>query len=207
VKLGDSNVIPGKLSTKTRIPDHHQCYVSTRLATATVDKSLKSNIDNPISVSSPAVPSVAKSVTYATPEATTISQSPTFDDQGLESLTSTPLLDKVVSVLPITNPCVNPTLQIPATTDTSKGVNKSNDQLLDEMMSSERGDCSPMPDLFIEDDIPVLPKQKPDRTSHAIPLFPKPVEIVAGSRRQPNRAAKCQLYTFLMNQKLKRYKG
>ena len=45
---------------------------------------------------------------------------------------------------------------IPATSDTSKVVNKSDDQLWDEMMSSERGECSPIPGLFIDDDTHVL---------------------------------------------------
>jgi hypothetical protein len=75
------------------------------------------------------------------------------------------------------------------------------------MMSSERGDCSPIPDLFIEDDTHVLHKQKPDRTSHAIPLFPKPIDLVAGSRRQPNRAAKMSAVHLSDETKLKRYTG
>jgi hypothetical protein len=60
VNLEDSNLIPGKVSIKTRIPNHHQFYVSTRLANVTVDKPFKTNIDNPISVPTTVVPSVAK---------------------------------------------------------------------------------------------------------------------------------------------------
>jgi hypothetical protein len=126
---------------------------------------------------------------YATPEVTITSQSPTFDDQG-KDLTSPSLLDKVVSFF------LSPTLLlvllyiIPATSDTSKVVNKSDDQLWDEMMSSERGECSPIPGLFKDDDTHVLQKQKPDTTSLDIPFFPQSIDLVAGSRRQPNTAAK-----------------
>jgi hypothetical protein len=39
-------------------------------------------------------------------------------------------------------------------------LEKSNAYILEDMMSSDRSDCSPSSDLFIEDDVPVHPPSK-----------------------------------------------
>jgi hypothetical protein len=125
------------------------------------------------------------------PESTTaVLQPQTFDIQGLVAPALPSNVDNLVPVVPITNPSVIATSKPHVVTDNSTPVTKSDAQLLDDMMSSERGDCSPYPALIIEDEVPLFPKPKPVRTSKAIPFFPKPVPKVAGSRRQPGRAAK-----------------
>ena len=58
VKLDDSNLVPGKFSTHTRIPNH-QFYVSTRLS--------KANIEKPISKNSSTVSGPKKGVTFLLP--------------------------------------------------------------------------------------------------------------------------------------------
>ena len=59
-------------------------------------------------------------------------------------------------IFPITNPCVSTALHNSCYLRYIKSSDKSDDQLLDEMMSSERGECSPIPGLFIDDDTHVL---------------------------------------------------
>jgi hypothetical protein len=114
----------------------------------------------------------------------------TFDDQS--SVAPAPLsgVDVFMPDATITNPSPIASLQEYVLPDKSPPVEKSNAQILDEMMSSERGDCSPSPDLFVEEDVPLISPKQPVRISKATPLFPKPVSIIAGSRRQPNRAAR-----------------
>ena len=72
------------------------------------------------------------------------------------NLTNPSLLEKVVSIFPITHPFVSPALHNSCYLRYIKSSDKSDDQLLDEMMSSERGECSPIPGLFIDDDTHVL---------------------------------------------------
>jgi hypothetical protein len=95
----------------------------------------------------------------------------------------------------ITNPSPRPSLQEFVLLDKSPPVEKSNAQVLDEMMPSERGDCSPSPDLFIKHDVPLISPIKAVIISKATPLFHKPLSVIAGSRRQPNRVAQDRFKT------------
>jgi hypothetical protein len=69
----------------------------------------------------------------------------------------------------------------------------SDEEILENMMSSERGDSSHFDNLFLDETIPVEKIIDPPKIRRSKNLlFPKPVPvvIVAGQRRQPPRAAK-----------------
>jgi hypothetical protein len=105
----------------------------------------------------------------------------------------------------ITNPTTIASPQKNVVSDIHNTVEKSDAQMLDDMMSSERGECSPAPDLFIEEDVPLISPQQPVRISKANSLFPKPVPIIAGSRRSQTELLENLLICLLNNCRVRRY--
>jgi hypothetical protein len=102
-----------------------------------------------------------------------------FQSKGLGVSTVLPVITDVIIEIPITSPV--PPREL------------SSEEILENMMSSERGDCSRFDNLFLDDPIVVENIIQPPKISKVKNLlFPKPVPvgIVAGQRRQPPRAAK-----------------
>jgi hypothetical protein len=120
--------------------------------------------------------------------------SPTnFQTKGLELTPERPDIPGITETTSITNPGPN------------LGLNS--EEILNKMLNSERGDSSPFDNLFVDDTFPVMTAIAPERLSKSrILIFPKPIEIVAGQRRQPPRAAKtarAQVSEILENDRLK----
>ncbi len=90
----------------------------------------------------------------------------------------------------ITNPSPIASVQEYFLPVNSSPVEKSNSDIFEDRMSSERGDCSLAPDLFIEDYIHIIPPLKPVRERGDTFLFSTPVPSIVGRRNGPARAAK-----------------
>jgi hypothetical protein len=125
------------------------------------------------------------------------SHPPIFDDKGLVVPPVISVSDVTMKDATITNPHPIASVQEYSLPISPIKLGQSNAEILADMMSSERGDCSDFPYLFLDDTIPVVPVVKPAREKRATNLlFPKPVPVIAGQIRGPPRVAKAPATLF-----------
>jgi hypothetical protein len=176
--IRSTNLVTGLFNNHPRIPDT-QFSPSSKLSRAIFDKPLSKQSSTVSDVPKLNVPVPAdsglpreKGVGFQLPDtATCVIPPQTFDDQVLVAPTTISSVDVFMTDATITNPSPLASVQESFLLDKSPPVEKSNAQLLDEMMSSDGRDCSPSPDLFIEDDVPLISSIKPVTISKATSLF------------------------------------
>ena len=99
-----------------------------------------------------------KGVVFQLPDtATCVIPPQTFDDQCLVATAPLSGAHVLMTDATITNPSPTDSVQESILPLNSSPLEKSNAHIFEDMMSSERGDCSLAPDLFIEDGIPIIP--------------------------------------------------
>jgi hypothetical protein len=212
-RVGSTNLIRGIFSNNANIPNFHNPS-SSRLSKANIDKpnSKECSTVSDVSTLSVPVPSASrlcrdKGVSFdlpvtrqdiaalpsTNPDKNDSFSSPpqTFDDQGLVVTPVFSGADVIMTDATITSPHPIASIEESFLSGSPTHMGKSDAEILEDMMTSERGDCSNSPDLFIEDAVPIIPASKPvreRRTNNS--LFPISVPIITGQSRVHSRAAR-----------------